>query len=172
MTEPDVSSTEVDSLYLVLKRDAEAAGYHLNPDLEFTQGLVSNLIVNERRYGYRACPCRLAAGDAWDDQDIVCPCDYRDPDLTDYGVCYCALYVSDAVLSGQRQVQSIPDRRPPPAERRKQAQRRSGVTRGLSMPVWRCRVCGYLCAREQPPDVCPICKAKRGRFERFLELAQ
>jgi rubrerythrin len=28
-------------------------------------------------------------------------------------------------------------------------------------------VCGYLCAREHPPGVCPICKAKRERFERF-----
>ena len=168
MNEPEVLPTEVDSLYLGLKSDAEARGYHLNPDVDFTKGLVSSLLVNERRYGYRACPCRLAAGDAQDDLDIVCPCDYRDPDLTDYGACYCALYVSDSVLSGQQQAQSIPDRRPPSTEKRKQARHEGGATLGLSMPVWRCRVCGYLCAREQPPDVCPICKARRERFERFL----
>lgn len=34
-------------------------------------------------------------------------------------------------------------------------------------PVWRCRVCGYLCARDRPPAECPICKAKRERFEEF-----
>jgi rubrerythrin len=39
---------------------------------------------------------------------------------------------------------------------------------GLSRPVWRCRVCGYLCARDEPPEVCPICKASRDRFERFM----
>jgi len=38
----------------------------------------------------------------------------------------------------------------------------------IKLPVWRCRVCGYLCAREQPPEVCPICKVKKDRFERFL----
>ncbi len=38
----------------------------------------------------------------------------------------------------------------------------------LPLPVWRCKVCGYLCAREGPPEVCPICKAKKERFERFL----
>jgi rubrerythrin len=38
----------------------------------------------------------------------------------------------------------------------------------LPLPVWRCKVCGYLCARENPPEVCPICKAKKERFERFL----
>jgi rubrerythrin len=35
------------------------------------------------------------------------------------------------------------------------------------MPVWRCTVCGYLCARESPPDQCPICKVTKDRFERF-----
>jgi len=33
--------------------------------------------------------------------------------------------------------------------------------------VWRCVVCGYLCARKSPPPVCPICKAKKDRFEEF-----
>lgn len=31
--------------------------------------------------------------------------------------------------------------------------------------VYRCNVCGYLCAREEPPDFCPICRAKKERFE-------
>ena len=38
----------------------------------------------------------------------------------------------------------------------------------LSQPVWRCKVCGYLCAREHPPEVCPICKVPKERFERFM----
>ncbi|MGD0237952.1 MAG: rubredoxin-like domain-containing protein, partial [Syntrophorhabdales bacterium] len=32
----------------------------------------------------------------------------------------------------------------------------------------RCKVCGYLCAREEPPETCPICSAKQERFERFM----
>ena len=35
------------------------------------------------------------------------------------------------------------------------------------IPIWRCVVCGYLAARETPPPICPICKAKADRFERF-----
>jgi len=38
----------------------------------------------------------------------------------------------------------------------------------LPLPVWRCKVCGYLCARESPPELCPICKATADRFERFM----
>ena len=45
-----------------LREEAEASGYHLNPDQGWTLGLASGLLVNERRYGYRACPCRLASG--------------------------------------------------------------------------------------------------------------
>jgi ferredoxin-thioredoxin reductase catalytic chain len=44
----------------------------------------------------------------------------------------------------------------------------SGPPFALSYPVWRCKVCGYLCARDEPPDICPICKVKKERFERFV----
>ncbi len=33
--------------------------------------------------------------------------------------------------------------------------------------VYRCTVCGYLCARDEPPDLCPSCSAKKERFEEF-----
>ena len=168
MKEQEVAVAEIDRLHERLFREAEAAGYHLNPDVEFTKGLIKSLIINERRYGYRACPCRLASGKKQDDRDIICPCDYRDPDLDEYGACYCALYVSDAVWKGEKKAGSIPERRPPPAARKRETQEKGRRAPGLSLPVWRCGVCGYLCAREQPPEVCPICKAKKDRFERFM----
>lgn len=86
--ETSVSQEEIDRLYTRLKEEAEAHGYHLNPDAEFTKELVRGILINEKRYGYWNCPCRLASGDKDKDQDIVCPCEYRDPDLTDYGTCY------------------------------------------------------------------------------------
>jgi ferredoxin-thioredoxin reductase catalytic chain len=168
MNEQEVSVTEIDRLYERLFKEAENAGYHLNPDVEFTKGLIKGLIINERRYGYRACPCRLASGEKQDDLDIICPCDYRDIDLNEYDACYCALYVSDPVRKGEKEAASIPERRPPPAERKRETQKKGRRPTKLSLPVWRCKVCGYLCAREQPPEVCPICKAKKDRFERFM----
>lgn len=157
----DVDPAKVRATFEKLRRDAEAGGYHLNPDEEFTLPLIEGLLVNQARYGYMACPCRLASGDRDDDLDIVCPCDYRDPDLSEYGACYCGLYVSDEVLSGQRQLTAIPERRPSIRPKKPAATASSGLR------VWRCKVCGYLCAREQPPGVCPICKVKADRFEEF-----
>ena len=165
-----LSTERVDALLKRLEGEAEASGYHLNPDREFTRELVEGLLENEERYGYGACPCRLADGDRQKDLDIICPCDYRDADLDEWGTCYCALYVSGEVVRGKREFEPIPERRPADESERPQNRARppvSGPGERAAIPVWRCRVCGYLCARERPPGVCPICKAKRERFERF-----
>ncbi len=174
MKSTEVTTAEIDKLYEILYREAEAGGYHLNPDVKFCKELVKGLIINERRYGYRVCPCRLASGEKGDDLDIICPCDYRDPDVLEHNACYCALYVSGVALKGKAKIGSIPERRPPMRERQKQkaaiAPAVSAITGGLKLPlpVWRCKVCGYLCARDAPSEVCPICKAKKERFERFI----
>ena len=167
-SEENPATREIDLLYEKLKQEA-ATGYHLNPDTEFTKTLIAGIIVNEKRYGYGSCPCRLATGDKNKDLDIICPCDYRDPDIAQFGSCYCALYVSEAVMEGTQKLSSIPERRLParkPITKKTPASR--ACVEGLAYPVWRCKVCGYLCAREEPPDTCPICKAKKERFEKFL----
>jgi ferredoxin-thioredoxin reductase catalytic chain len=149
-------------LYDRLKKEAEASGYLLNPDREFVMDLMEGLVTNQERYGYPACPCRLADGVREKDLDIICPCDYRDPDLSRHGACYCALYVSEEIASGKKELKPIPERRihAPKPESTKNTLAGGGV-------VWRCKVCGYLCARDEPPLKCPICKADRDRFERF-----
>lgn len=165
----EIPADSVNRLYDRLKKEAESAGYHLNPDVEVTKELVKGLLINEKRYGYWACPCRLASGKKGEDLDIICPCDYRDPDLTDYDTCYCSLYVSQAVVDGKKKIGHIPERRPPPEEREKiKPETPKKPALSPSLPVWRCKVCGYLCAKEEPPEICPICKAKKERFERFL----
>jgi ferredoxin-thioredoxin reductase catalytic chain len=171
MNVASVDERDVERLYALLKKEAENSGYRFNPDVEFTKNLIRGLLKNEQRYGYRACPCRLATGRTHEDLDIVCPCDYRDPDLSEFGACYCALYVSDAIAQGAKQAAPVPERRPPRSERGT-GKATHVVTAGplpvLPLPVWRCKVCGYLCAREQPPGICPICKVTKDRFERFI----
>jgi ferredoxin-thioredoxin reductase catalytic subunit len=168
-----ITDEEILKLQERLDQDAEKSGYHLNPDNEMTRDLVRGLIVNEKRHGYPGCPCRLSADDKHEDLDIICPCDYRDPDLSEYGMCYCALYVTGEILEGVKEVRPIPERRPPKDERAQNLPAEPGDSastgdRALGKPVWRCRVCGYLCGRDEPPEVCPICKAKKERFERFM----
>jgi ferredoxin-thioredoxin reductase catalytic subunit len=167
-----VTDDEIDKLYKRLDKEAESGGYHLNPNVDFTKELVEGLLVNEKRYGYWACPCRLADGNKQEDLDIICPCDYRDPDLNDYGTCYCGLYVSGEVVDGKKEIESIPERRPKKRDKRPQfVSKEEGVDKksgDLAYPVWRCRVCGYLAARDEPPEICPVCKVKKDRFELFM----
>jgi ferredoxin-thioredoxin reductase catalytic subunit len=169
MSADDITGEDVDNFYEKVKNEAESAGYHLNPDELFTKELLKSIIINENRYGYGACPCRLAYGVKTEDVDIICPCDYRDPDLDEFGACYCGLYISGEIVRGEKQLTSIPERRPGPDERSKsQEGSEKQIITSLSLPVWRCRVCGYLCAREEPPETCPICKVGKERFERFM----
>jgi ferredoxin-thioredoxin reductase catalytic chain len=164
----EVPAADIDRLYERLDREAGSGGYHLNPDKALTRDLVAGLLVNEKRYGYGSCPCRLASGKKDADLDIICPCDYRDPDLADYDTCYCGLYVSQAVVDGHKKIGAIPERRPPREKRQTMKSKPAAAPLKLPLPVWRCRVCGYLCARDGPPEVCPICKARKERFERFM----
>ncbi|MBI5779470.1 MAG: ferredoxin:glutaredoxin reductase [Planctomycetes bacterium] len=165
----NITDEEIQRVYEKLNREAKQSGYNLNPDLEFTKSLIKGLLVNENRYGYWACPCRLASGKKDQDLDIICPCDYRDADLNDYDACYCCLYVSGRVARGEKKATSIPERRPVPEQKaKKELKPMDNTVSSLPLPVWRCKVCGYLCAREEPPETCPICKVKKERFELFI----
>ena len=84
----------VEQLYEMLKTAQEKKGYYFNKDKKKVFELLEGLLINKERYGYMSCPCRLAANDRECDKDIICPCVYREPDVKEYGSCYCNLYVS------------------------------------------------------------------------------
>lgn len=104
--------TETDELHDRLVKINEPKGYFFNRNRERTFELLRGLMINKDRYGYMVCPCRLASGDAKRDKDIICPCIYREPDVREYGCCYCALYVSREWNSGQIEHIDVPERRP------------------------------------------------------------
>ena len=105
--------TDVEKIYEMLRKVQEPKGYYFNNDKERTFELLQALLVNKERYGYMACPCRLAAGDRDWDTDIICPCVYRTPDVEEYGSCYCNLYVSKDWNEGRIARPYVPERRPP-----------------------------------------------------------
>jgi ferredoxin-thioredoxin reductase catalytic chain len=75
-------------LYEMLRKIQEPMGYVFNREREKVFDLLNALLFNRDRYGYMCCPCRLASGDREWDRDILCPCDYRDEDVREYGRCY------------------------------------------------------------------------------------
>jgi ferredoxin-thioredoxin reductase catalytic subunit len=142
---------------------------------------LEGLKTNEDRYGYPSCPCRLATGNFEIDRDIICPCDYRDPDVAEFGACYCRLYVNKTVFESQN-LPEVPERRPLEKQGRaygipsltqqapeKGSQEKPVAPTPQQQPeikkkLWYCKQCGYVVYREDPPYVCPICKAKKEFF--------
>jgi len=104
---------DVQDLFERLKKVQEPKGFFFNKDRERVFDLLEALLANKERYGYMACPCRLASGDKDADRDIICPCNYREPDVAEFGSCYCNLYVSEAWNTGNVSKAYIPERRPP-----------------------------------------------------------
>jgi len=103
---------EVKKLYGMLKKTQEPKGYYFNNDKERVFELLEALIQNKARYGYTSCPCRLSSGDRQKDKDIICPCVYREPDVAEYGSCYCNLYVSMEWNNKEILHDYVPERRP------------------------------------------------------------
>ncbi|MGD6933371.1 MAG: ferredoxin-thioredoxin reductase catalytic domain-containing protein [Candidatus Bathyarchaeia archaeon] len=170
--------TTIDQVRQRAEADAKTYGYYLTPDQDLLNAFFEGLKINEDRYGYPLCPCRLASGKFEYDRDIICPCDYRDPDIAQYGSCYCRLYVNKSVYES-RNLPDVPERRPiekqnrayepktatetaPTQDAKPTAQQAEGE---VKKKLWYCKQCGYVAYREDPPYVCPICKAKREMFE-------
>jgi ferredoxin-thioredoxin reductase catalytic subunit len=149
------------------KRDSKSRGYFLTSDENLLQDLLEGLRENEERYSYPSCPCRIGTGNFEQDRDIICPCDYRDLDIVDYGRCYCSLYVNQEVFEGKQEFEPIPERRP---------LEKQITSLGLEDPktlesketkrvLFFCKQCGYINFRDEPPFICPICQAKRDFFK-------
>ncbi len=167
--------TTVEQVRARAESDARAHGYRLHPDPGVLQGLLEGLQRNETRYGYPACPCRLASGILEVDRDIICPCDYRDPDVQEFGYCYCALYVRPDVLTRGTPITPIPERRPAAKQARSYAipaetpgaqpvDTAVAAAATSRLTLWYCQQCGYVCLREEPPYLCPICRARKELF--------
>jgi ferredoxin-thioredoxin reductase catalytic chain len=101
-----------DQLYEALRKVQDPKGYYFNKDKARVFQLLEGLLANKDRYGYMCCPCRLAAEDREWDRDIICPCVYREPDVAEYGSCYCNLYVSREWNEGKTPTVYVPERRP------------------------------------------------------------
>lgn len=104
---------DAQKLYEMMKKIQEPKGYYFNVDKKRTFELLEALILNKDRYGYMGCPCRLLSGDRKNDRHIICPCVYSEPDIAEFGSCYCNLYVSKEWNENKIDHEYVPERRPP-----------------------------------------------------------
>ena len=162
-----------------VESDARSGGYFLNPDEAFIRDLLDGL--RERGALRLSVPWGRKLNFAVD-RDIICPCDYRDADVAEYGACYCALFLRKDVFEGKAKLAPVPERRPREKSERSMSASVGGAKGAPDHPaeveekedlvaigegkmkLYYCKQCGYVCYREEPPLICPVCKAKRDLF--------
>lgn len=101
----------IKTLKAALRESQEPLGYFFNQNQEQVDSLLEGLLTNKKRYGYMSCPCRLASAKRGSDQDIICPCTYREADVKEFGSCYCGLYVSKEWNENKIAHGHVPERR-------------------------------------------------------------
>lgn len=75
-----------------LEKYCEQKNYALNPSWMMTTNLKSNLCEMEATFGKRYCPCFEPSGDEVLDKKMMCPCEFIDDEIAEYGTCHCALF--------------------------------------------------------------------------------
>ncbi len=75
-----------------LEKYCEQKGYALNPSWMMTTSLKSNLCEMEATFGKRYCPCFEPSGDTVLDKKMMCPCEFIEDEIEEYGTCHCALF--------------------------------------------------------------------------------
>ncbi len=105
----DQRGRSVEQTLNFVQKAAAHYGWKENPDSSFVQSIAEGLTTNVNRYGYYLCPCRDGDGDRKTDADIVCPCAYAAADITEYGQCFCGLFLAKS--NNGTAVTQIPERR-------------------------------------------------------------
>lgn len=169
--------TTTEQMRRKMQRNAKQNGMYLTPDMEHIDNLLQGLVENDERYGYPSCPCRISSGDFETDRDIICPCDYRTPDVEEFGCCYCSLFVDNDIQLGKKEAESIPERRPYDKQMKGLGLREDevetvtqepGSVSETSRKLLYCKQCGYTVFLDDPPYICPLCQAKREMFEELI----
>lgn len=66
--------------------------YALNPNLMMTTNLKVWVSEMEATFGKRFCPCFEPSSDNELNKKMMCPCEYVEDEIKEYGTCHCALF--------------------------------------------------------------------------------
>lgn len=70
------------------KSYAKKNKFNVNPDQKIASAIIKGLIMKEKKFGKRYCPCRIGNVD-----ENVCPCIYHKEEIEKDGHCHCTLFV-------------------------------------------------------------------------------
>ncbi|MBU0631669.1 hypothetical protein KKA17_03415 [bacterium] len=77
-----------------IKKYIVQKNYALNQSWMMSTNLEIWLSEMEATFGKRYCPCFEPSGDAELDKKMMCPCEFIEDEIKEYGTCHCALFGS------------------------------------------------------------------------------
>lgn len=77
-----------------IKKYTAKNNYALNPSWMMSTNLEIWLSEMEATFGKRYCPCFEPSGNAELDKKMMCPCEFIEDEIKEYGTCHCALFGS------------------------------------------------------------------------------
>lgn len=83
---------EVKKQHKWIQKYTAQKNYALNPSWMMSTNLEVWLSEMEATFGKRYCPCFEPSGDAELDKKMMCPCEYIEDEIKEYGTCHCALF--------------------------------------------------------------------------------
>jgi len=78
----------------ISEKYAESQGFKFNPNERIVETIIKGLLANEKKHGFRYCPCRAITGNKEKDSKIICPCAFHKMEIKNMGRCLCGLFVS------------------------------------------------------------------------------
>ncbi len=78
----------------MIERYLRGSKFVLNPDQKQVDRIVTGLAMNEKKFGWRFCPCRIVEGDMKKDAPKICPCKWHKDEIKKDGHCKCILFTS------------------------------------------------------------------------------
>ncbi len=77
-----------------MKKYIVQKNYALNPSWMMSTNLQIWVSEMEATFGQRFCPCFEPSSDATLNKKMMCPCEYIEDEIKEYGTCHCALFGS------------------------------------------------------------------------------
>ena len=83
-----------EDLIRVWEKFSEKNDFMLNPDKEHVEKIIEGVLANEKKTGFKLCPCRLSDGTREGNLKNICPCNFKaDKIWSEKGQCWCGLFV-------------------------------------------------------------------------------
>ena len=90
---------DAEQLREVWSHFCEGNDFILNPDKAHVDTIIEGVLLNEKKFGLKLCPCRLRDGTREKDIELICPCNFKihttwlKPPEGREAMCWCGLFV-------------------------------------------------------------------------------